>query len=78
MFKAVVFDLYEILITQSGTVVPRAGALGESLGLDATAAWFDTACGFSLVERIEVPTSTAVTVPCARRTKRIDEGFYAE
>jgi hypothetical protein len=29
MFKAVVFDLYEILITQSGTVVPRAGALGN-------------------------------------------------
>jgi putative hydrolase of the HAD superfamily len=37
MFKAVVFDLYETLITQSGTVVPRAGALGQSLGLDATA-----------------------------------------
>ena len=37
MFKAVVFDLYETLVTQSGTVVPRAGALGESLGLDATA-----------------------------------------
>jgi HAD superfamily hydrolase (TIGR01509 family) len=37
MLKAVVFDLYETLVTQSGTVVPRAGALGESLGLDATA-----------------------------------------
>ena len=37
MFKAVVFDLYETLVTQSGTVVPRAGALGESLGLDPTA-----------------------------------------
>jgi putative hydrolase of the HAD superfamily len=37
MFKAVVFDLYETLITQTGTPVPRAGALGESLGLDATA-----------------------------------------
>jgi len=37
MFKAVVFDLYETLVTQSGTAVPRAGALGESLGLDATA-----------------------------------------
>jgi len=37
MFKAIVFDLYETLVTQSGTVVPRAGALGDSLGLDATA-----------------------------------------
>jgi putative hydrolase of the HAD superfamily len=37
MVKAVIFDLYETLVTQSGTVVPRAGALGESLGLDATA-----------------------------------------
>ena len=37
MFKAVVFDLYETLVTQSGTPVPRAGALGESLGLDPTA-----------------------------------------
>jgi putative hydrolase of the HAD superfamily len=37
MFKAVVFDLYETLVTQSGTAVPRGGALGESLGLDARA-----------------------------------------
>lgn len=37
MVKAVVFDLYETLVTQSGTAVPRAGALGESLGLDAAA-----------------------------------------
>ena len=35
MIKAVVFDLYETLVTQSGVDVPRAGALGESLGLDA-------------------------------------------
>jgi putative hydrolase of the HAD superfamily len=37
MFKAVIFDLYETLVTQSRTVVPRGGALGESLGLDPTA-----------------------------------------
>lgn len=37
MVNAVVFDLYETLVTQSGTVVPRGGALGESLGLDARA-----------------------------------------
>src|SRR5688572_19233084 len=37
MVKAVIFDLYETLVTQSGTAVPRGGALGESLGLDATA-----------------------------------------
>jgi putative hydrolase of the HAD superfamily len=35
--KAVIFDLYETLVTQSGVNVPRAGALGEALGLDATA-----------------------------------------
>ena len=34
MIKAIVFDLYETLVTQAGTAVPRAGALGESLGLD--------------------------------------------
>jgi HAD superfamily hydrolase (TIGR01509 family) len=37
MIKAVIFDLYETLVTQSGTAVPRAGALGASFGLDATA-----------------------------------------
>ena len=37
MVKAVVFDLYETLVTQSGTNVPRGGALGESLGLDPAA-----------------------------------------
>jgi HAD superfamily hydrolase (TIGR01509 family) len=37
MIKAVIFDLYETLVTQTGTAVPRAGALGASLGLDATA-----------------------------------------
>jgi putative hydrolase of the HAD superfamily len=37
MFKAVIFDLYETLVTQMGTDVPRAGALGESLGLNAIA-----------------------------------------
>jgi HAD superfamily hydrolase (TIGR01549 family) len=36
-FKAVVFDLYETLVTQSKTVVPRGGALGESLGLNPAA-----------------------------------------
>lgn len=30
-----------------------------------------TACGYSLTERIDVPTSKGVTVPCARMTKRI-------
>jgi len=37
MVKAVVFDLFETLVTQSGTAVPRAGALGGALGLDAIA-----------------------------------------
>jgi putative hydrolase of the HAD superfamily len=37
MLKAVVFDLYETLVTETGTAVPRAGALGEGFGLDATA-----------------------------------------
>jgi GNAT superfamily N-acetyltransferase len=29
------------------------------------------ACGFSMIERIEVPTSKSVTVPCARMAKPI-------
>ena len=37
MVRAVVFDLYETLVTQTGVDVPRAGALGEALGLEATA-----------------------------------------
>ena len=37
MARAVIFDLYETLVTQSGANLPRAGALGERLGLDATA-----------------------------------------
>ena len=52
----------------------------RSLELVATVAGepLYTACGFSLVERIEVPTSKAVTVPCARMAKRIDGGLHAE
>src|SRR5688572_20811141 len=51
----------------------------RSLELVATVAGepLYTACGFSIRERIEVPTSKGVTVPCARMTKRIDEGLYA-
>jgi len=37
MVKAILFDLYETLVTQSGADVPRAGALGETLGLDRIA-----------------------------------------
>jgi FMN phosphatase YigB (HAD superfamily) len=37
MFKAVIFDLYETLVTQSRTVVPRGGRLGEFLGLEQAA-----------------------------------------
>ena len=37
MVKAVIFDLYETLVTQSGVDVPRAGALGKAFGLDPTA-----------------------------------------
>jgi GNAT superfamily N-acetyltransferase len=35
------------------------------------------ACGFSIVERFEVQTSRAVTVPLARMAKRIVGGVYA-
>lgn len=30
------------------------------------------ACGFQVIERIEVPTSTGLTVPCARMRKTIE------
>jgi GNAT superfamily N-acetyltransferase len=36
------------------------------------------ACGFSIVERIEVPTSTGVTVPCARMAKKIVGGSHGK
>ena len=32
------------------------------------------ACGFSVIERIDVPTSKAVTIPCARMAKLISSG----
>jgi GNAT superfamily N-acetyltransferase len=35
------------------------------------------ACGFEIVERIEVPTSKGVTVPCARMARHIGGGVYA-
>jgi GNAT superfamily N-acetyltransferase len=45
----------------------------RSLELVATVAGepLYSACGFSMIERIEVPTSKAVTVPCARMAKAI-------
>lgn len=51
----------------------------RSLELVATVAGepLYTACGYSVIERIEVPTSQAVTVPCARMAKDIDGGSYA-
>jgi GNAT superfamily N-acetyltransferase len=54
----------------------EAAAMGEgfrSLELVATVAGepLYLACGFSIVERIEVPTSSGVTVPCARMSKRL-------
>lgn len=45
----------------------------RALELVATVAGepFYSACGFSLIERIEVPTSKAVSVPCARMSKQL-------
>jgi GNAT superfamily N-acetyltransferase len=45
----------------------------RSLELVATVAGepLYSAYGFSVIERIEVPTSKAVTVPCARMSKRV-------
>ena len=37
MLKAVLFDLYETLVTESGAGIRNAGALGESFGLEARA-----------------------------------------
>lgn len=37
MRGAVLFDLFETLVTESGAAVPRAGALGECFGLDPKA-----------------------------------------
>ena len=45
----------------------------RSLDLVATVAGepLYVACGYSVIERIDVPTSKAVTVPCARMTKQM-------
>ena len=50
----------------------------RSLELVATVAGEQlySACGFSVIERIDVPTTRAVSVPCARMSKRI-EAVYA-
>ena len=37
MRRAVLFDLFDTLVTESGAVVPRAGALGEFFGIDPRA-----------------------------------------
>jgi hypothetical protein len=37
MIRAIVFDLFETLVTQTGFDVPRASLLGKSLGLDDAA-----------------------------------------
>src|SRR5262245_37072787 len=37
MITAILFDLYETLITESDTAPPRAGKLGPALGLDGDA-----------------------------------------
>ena len=45
----------------------------QSMELVATVAGepLYAACGFSVIERIDVPTSTGVTVPCARMERRL-------
>ena len=37
MIKAILFDLYETLVTERGTTPVRASSLGDALGLDPTA-----------------------------------------
>src|SRR5262245_19132176 len=37
MIRAILFDLYETLVTENGLDVPRAARLGKTLGLDAAA-----------------------------------------
>jgi len=51
----------------------------RSLALVATVAGepLYSACGFSLVERIDVPTTKGVTIPCARMTKPIADIRFA-
>ena len=45
----------------------------RTLELMATAAGepLYSACGFSVVERVHIPTSTGITVPCARMRKSV-------
>jgi GNAT superfamily N-acetyltransferase len=50
-----------------------AGEGFQSLELVATVAGepLYAACGYSIIERIEVPTSKGVTVPCARMARKV-------
>jgi GNAT superfamily N-acetyltransferase len=60
-----------LVLSLCETAAAREGF--RSLGLVATVAGepLYLACGFSIVERIDVPTSKSVTVPCARMAKPV-------
>lgn len=84
--KAVIFDLYETLVTQSGTDVPRAGALGASLGLDPTAYRREWKQLRPLALRgeltfqqtlLEVGTRLGVAIPIERVQRACDERIRA-
>jgi putative hydrolase of the HAD superfamily len=86
MLKAVVFDLYETLVTQNGTVVPRAGALGESLGCNAAAYRREWKQLRPLVLRgeltfqqalLEAGTRLGVAIPVERAQRASDERIRA-
>lgn len=59
-----ILSLCEVAAAREGfrSIELAATVAGEPLYL---------ACGFSVIERIEVPTSKAVTIPITRMTKRI-------
>ncbi len=48
----------------------------QSLELVATVAGepLYAACGFTMIERIDVPTSSGLTIPCARMMKGLTTG----
>ena len=62
-----------LLFTLAATVMAARAEDFRSLELVATVAGepLYAACGFTVTERLDVPTSTGLTVPCARMRKEL-------
>jgi GNAT superfamily N-acetyltransferase len=65
-----------LVLSLCQTAAAREGFRSLELVATAPGEQLYRACGFSVIERIDVPTTKSLTVPCARMAKRI-EAVYA-